>query len=72
MIEIVKADPGFPDALEYYHTQGKIEQIKRRQAFDIMSRNVQRANDAIEKHTGKNVKSINESRVQHCKDQAEN
>jgi hypothetical protein len=58
MIEIVKDDPGFPDALEYYHTQGEIEQIKRRQAFDIMSRKIQRANDAIEKHTGKNVNKL--------------
>jgi hypothetical protein len=58
MIEIVKADPGFPDALEYYHNQGEIEQIKRRQAFDIMSREIQRANDAIEKHTGKNVNQL--------------
>jgi hypothetical protein len=58
MIEIVKADPGFPDALEYYHNQGEIEQIKRRQAFDIMSRKIQRANDAIEKHTGNNVNQL--------------
>jgi hypothetical protein len=58
MIEIVKADPGFPDALEYYHTQGEIEQIQRRQAFDIMSRKIQRANDAIEKHTGRNVNQL--------------
>ena len=58
MIEIVKADPGFPDALEYYHTQGEVEQIKRQQAFDIMSRKIQRANDAIEKHTGKNINQL--------------
>jgi hypothetical protein len=58
MIEIVKADPGFPDAFEYYHTQGEIDQIKRRQVFDIMSRKTKRANDAIEKHTGKNVNQL--------------
>jgi DNA replication protein DnaD len=58
MIEIVKADPGFLDALEYYHTQEEIEQIKRRENFDTMSKSIKYANDAIEKLTGEDINHL--------------